>query len=88
MPTLNRADFKNCLGLLKYYAPDNPRIQNQPDLDRYREIFILWLEGKKSYSEIGKEFGVGRERIRQIIHQTAEILREVFDSCRIRMVLG
>ncbi len=85
---LNRKDYVSCLGLLRYYVQTNPRAQNQPNLDRYGEIFSLWLEGEKSYSKIGKEYGIGKERVRQIIHATAEILRSVFDSCRTRFELG
>ncbi len=88
MAGLNRKDYFNCLGLLRYHVQTNPRAQNNPDLDRYGEIFSLWLEGAKSYSQIGKEHGIGKERVRQIIHATAKMLRAFFDGCRTRMELG
>lgn len=88
MSDLNRQDYFECLGLLKYYPQTNPRAQNQPDLQRYGEIFAAWLEGSRSYSQIGREYGIGRERIRQIIYKTTEMLKEVFESCKVRMELG
>ncbi len=87
MADLNRADYFQCLGLLRYHAQANSRPQNQADLRRYGEIFSLWLEGEKSYTKIGKEFGIGKERVRQIIHKTAEMLRAVYESCKVRIIL-
>jgi len=87
MANLNRTNYVNCLGLLRYWPQTNSRPQNQPDLKRYGEIFTAWLEGK-SYSQIGKEFGIGKERVRQILSQTAAMLRQVFKSCKIKIVLG
>lgn len=38
--------------------------------DRFKKMYSLCLEGK-TYSEIGKEFGITRERVRQILNKYA-----------------
>lgn len=38
--------------------------------DRFEKMYSLCLEGK-SYSEIGREFGITRERVRQILNKYA-----------------
>ncbi len=87
MSELDRKDYCECLGLLRFWPQTNPRLQNQANIDRYEKIFRAWLEGK-SYSKIGREFGIGKERVRQVIWKTADMLGEVFDSCRYRLELG
>ncbi len=87
MADLNRKDYLNCLGLLKYWEQHNPRAQNNPDLQRYEKIFTLWLEGKKSYSQIGREFSVSKQRVVEIISRTAGMLLEIFNSCKIKFTL-
>lgn len=49
--------------------------------DRFEKMYSLCLEGK-TYSEIGKEFGITRERVRQILnkHATAEEFRLIRES--------
>tara|TARA_B100001121_G_C18641709_1_gene599535 strand:+ start:444 stop:1160 length:717 start_codon:yes stop_codon:yes gene_type:complete len=47
---------------------------------RNTQIYELWQTGNHTYETIGKEFGVSRERIRQILKQAREKGYEVLET--------
>ncbi|MBA7525565.1 hypothetical protein ES705_17717 [subsurface metagenome] len=63
-------DFKSKIfaaaqGKLIYF----PKIQNKRQFNNKEEVLIIYAKSKKSYSQIGDEFGVSKVRIFQIINQ-------------------
>lgn len=47
---------------------------------RNTKIYELWQTGNHTYETIGKEFGVSRERIRQILKKAKELGYEVLET--------
>ncbi len=49
--------------------------------DRFEKMYSLCLEGK-SYSEIGKEFGITKERVRQVLNKysTEDQFKQIRES--------
>ena len=50
---------------------------------RNTQIYELWQTGNHTYETIGKEFGVSRERIRQILKQAREKGYEVLETSEV-----
>ena len=52
-------------GKLVYF----PKNQNKKQIQDQKEVLIRYAQSKKSYSQIGDEYGVSKVRIFQIINQ-------------------